>query len=59
MLTGLHYLPEPLHFTNIETSTNYIFYDYRHDQIILSILRVGHNLLTVQKKHVIFTNLEV
>ena len=47
----MHYFPEPLHFTNnnLETNTHYTLYGHRHDQSILSILRIRHNLPTVQK----------
>ena len=57
-VTGEHWFPEPLHYTNLETNTRYTLYGNRHDQSILSILRVRHNLLTVQK-HGIFMSLEV
>ena len=48
-VTGMHWFPEPLHFTYLETNTHYTLYGHRHDQSILSILRVRHNLPTVQK----------
>ena len=48
-VTGIHWFPEPLHFTYLETNTHYTLYGHRHDQSILSILRIRHNLPTVQK----------
>ena len=48
-VTGIHWFPEPLHFTYLETNTHYTLYGMRHDQTILSILRIRHNLPTVQK----------
>ena len=48
-VTGIHWFPEPLHFTYLETNTHYTLYGHRHDQTILSILRIRHKLPTVQK----------
>ena len=36
----------------------FVIFGHRHDHTILSKLRIGHKLLTVQK-HGIFMNLEV
>ena len=45
-VTGLHWFPEPLHFTNLETNIHYTLYGHRHDQSILSILRIRCLLYT-------------
>ena len=44
---GEHWLKEPVPF--ISNGKQFVLYGHRHDQSILSILRIGHKLPTVQK----------
>ena len=55
-VTGIHWLSEPMPI--MSNGKPYILYGMRHDQIILSILRIRHRIPTVLK-HGSFMNLEV
>ena len=46
-VTGIHWLKEPMPI--MSNGKPYVVFGHRHDQTILSILRVRYNLLTVQK----------
>ena len=46
-VTGTHWLDEPVPL--ISNGKQYVLHGHRHDQTILSVLRVRYGLLTVQK----------
>ena len=48
-VTGIHWFEEPYHYTDLEKNLHYTLHGHRHDQSILSILRIRYSIPTVQK----------
>ena len=55
-VTGIHWLSEPMPI--MSNGKCYVLYGHRHDQTILRISRIKHDLPTAEKKHGSFMNLE-